>query len=242
MCNKILVVLSSSNNLMVCSTQDRKLADTPHETGYFLSELAVPVMYMIQSGFTMKFASPTGCPAHTQPDPVSLSARWFADAATYEDARRFEAINSLVSIGDIDVRDFVGIFVPGGHAPMVDLTDQPDLGRLLLEADQRAMPIGAICHGPIALLSSGDYFKGRTATCFSKAEEEQEESGGDNALGGYVPFYPTEALEKRGIEILVREKKWQPHVVCDGGLVTGQNPMSDDRFAVAFARALRSSQ
>ena len=82
-------------------------------------------------------------------------------------------------------------------------------------------------------------YAGYSMTVFTTAEERQEEPGQDNALGGFVRFYPDEALEKAGGNIS-RAGKWQNHVVVDRELITGQNPMSDQALADAFVRALNS--
>ncbi len=45
------------------------------------------------------------------------------------------------------------IFMPGGHAPMVDFVQNPYLGDVLRRAHQKVL-IAAICHGPIAFEST----------------------------------------------------------------------------------------
>lgn len=40
-----------------------------------------------------------------------------------------------------------GVFVPGGHAPMIDLWNSTDLGRILTRLWARGVPFSAICHG-----------------------------------------------------------------------------------------------
>ena len=72
-------------------------------------------------------------------------------------------------------------------------------------------------------------------------EEQQEEVGQDNMLGGWVKFYPDEALDVAGGKVLVRAQKWQSNVVHDRELITGQNPFSDQNFAKEFVSALDNS-
>ncbi|WP_395509580.1 DJ-1/PfpI family protein [Streptomyces racemochromogenes] len=45
------------------------------------------------------------------------------------------------------------VVLPGGHGPVVDLFQDRSLRRLLIEADRAGKIIGAVCHGPAALLS-----------------------------------------------------------------------------------------
>ena len=50
--------------------------------------------------------------------------------------------------------DYAAILVPGGHAPMADLAFNADLGAIIADFHQRQKPIGVICHGPVALMST----------------------------------------------------------------------------------------
>lgn len=232
----ILVILSSAKHLTVYPDAARQRKHR-HPTGFFLSELAVPGLACEAAGYEVVYASPSGDPEDSRPDRISLSAEpWFDSYATFQQARAFLQPPISLAIRDAQADDYAGIFIPGGHAPLEDLSDCEALGRLLVEAACKQKPIAAICHGPAALLSAGHFFSGRRVTCFSKAEEEQEEPGQDNLLGGYVPFYLDEKLEERGIEVVTRAP-WKPHVEVDE-LVTGQNPMSDKLFARGFLELL----
>lgn len=81
-----------------------------------------------------------------------------------------------------------------------------------------------MCHGPVALcnlkLSNGEYLvKGKKLTCFSDQEEKAIE------LDKHVPYMLETTLVERG-GIFSQEGNWQPHVVVDDRLITGQNPAS----------------
>jgi putative intracellular protease/amidase len=49
---------------------------------------------------------------------------------------------------------YAGLLVPGGHAPMSDLAFNPDMGRIVSHFHDAQKPIGVICHGPVALMST----------------------------------------------------------------------------------------
>src|SRR4051812_32950642 len=67
---KVLVVLSSESKITLQGGRT-------HATGFFLSELAVPLGRLIEAGYQPVFASPGG----TRPvmDRVSDGALWFGD-------------------------------------------------------------------------------------------------------------------------------------------------------------------
>lgn len=277
---KVLVVVSSENKITL---KDGKI----HSTGFFLSELMVPVRALHEAGYEFVIANPKGNPPAM--DPVSDSAFWFGEnSGASEEVRKaaradYVEIRTLCSklgfcgaIGETQsptsakklaavIKDgldsFTGIFFPGGHAPMEDLWKDSEVGVALKYFHGASKPTALICHGPIALLaalgspeayinakvadqreaiqsaSRGWIYNGYAMTVFTTREEQQEEPGQDNALGGYVRFYPDSALEGAGA-YLKRADKWQNNVVLDRELITGQNPFSDKELAKAFLKAL----
>ncbi|MGM5058378.1 type 1 glutamine amidotransferase domain-containing protein [Rhizobium sp. 814_E9_N1_1] len=258
---KVLVVMSSAHQLEL---RDGKT----YKTGYFLNELAVPLQQIVDAGYTPVFANPNG--DTPQMDSNSNHKNYFGG----DDAKRAEAevyINGLDSlkqplrlsaVQSEGVSEFVGVFIPGGHAPMQDLVQDKSLGQILRAFHDAGRPTGIICHGPVALLSTlpdpqayrvalgandgtqlqslsqGWPYAGYRLTAFSSAEEKQVE--GDVLLGGYVVFYPDEALASAGAVVQNASAPWASNVVIDRELITGQQPMSDAAFGTAFVQALNT--
>ena len=50
----------------------------------------------------------------------------------------------FASISDEELATFSGVFIPGGHAPLTDLGDKPDLGRILLHFHNANKPTGKL--------------------------------------------------------------------------------------------------
>jgi putative intracellular protease/amidase len=254
---RVLVVLSSANDL--------DLRDgVRYRTGYYLNELAVPVRALVAAGYEPVFATPSGDPPTR--DAHSDNASFFGgSAAQLEDAKRFVASfeglrtpRTLAAVRKEGADRFVGIFVPGGHAPMQDLLIDRDLGLLLADFHRDRKPTALICHGPIALLAAmpaapafrdamiaGDTARAQAASLgwpyagyriavFSTAEERNAEGG---QLGGRVAFYPAEALAQAGGKVEVAGD-WRRQVVQDRELITGQNPFSDGELSRLFVAAL----
>jgi putative intracellular protease/amidase len=149
----------------------------------------------------------------------------------------FASPASLAGLSDDDIRSFDAVFVPGGHGPMVDLADNPDVARVLGLLQEKNATIGALCHGPAFLLSApprpdGQWlFDGYRLTSFTDEEEDQTRVG---QLG--LRWYLETALKNAGAVFDDSPAAWTSHVVVDRNLVTGQNPQSADAVADAVLK------
>jgi len=216
----------------------------PRKTGFFLSELAVPVRALLAAGYSIESASPDG----TRPvmDKKSDSRSFFKSDEEYREAKKLLghpdicAPEKLSSYTEADLKSFDGIFIPGGHAPMEDLWRNKPLGFILRYFHKCGKPTALLCHAPVALLSAkkGDewIYRGYSMTAFSAPEEQEAEKNG--TLGGHVLFYITDSLAKAGAKMSFAPTPWESHVVKDRELITGQNPASADEFTKVFLEAL----
>lgn len=256
---KILIVASSVDTFELKGGQKVPV-------GYYLNELVVPVMAAIHAGFEIVLATPKGNGPAV--DRQSLSASHFGGSeAELSKAVEFAASNhgiqnprSIRSVIDEGLDNYVGIFVPGGHPPMVDLMQDPDLGVVLRHFHIHSKPTALLCHGPIAALAAMPKAKAYRQALVADDKEAAKEAAADWQYAGYrmtifstdeekyaeevllegakVPFYPTTALELAGAKVDTREF-FKPNVVQDRELITGQNPPSDHAIADLFVTALR---
>ena len=254
---RVLVVLSSAHELTL--RNGRK-----YPTGFFLNEFAVPVKALIQAGYEPVFADPQGNAVTW--DAHSASPRYFggSEKALQDTIQFVEGLDALrhphtlASVRAEGIGPYVGIIVPGGHAPLEDLMTDPDLGQILRAFHNAGKTTGLICHGPVALASSlpdarGFYaalvagnatairrfaagwpYVGYRMTVFSIPEEQFAET---HQLKGRVFFYPATALMDAGATV-EEAGIWTPNVVKDRELITAQQPFSDKQFSVALVRAL----
>ncbi|MEV1296110.1 DJ-1/PfpI family protein [Pseudonocardia sp. NPDC049635] len=160
-----------------------------------------------------------------------------------EKLRAIPGFAAPVALRDLtadELAAFDAVFAPGGHGPMVDLADDPDVGRLLGALHRRNAPIAALCHGPAMLLSAPDrddglwLFDGYRMTCFTDEEEDQTVPG---RLG--LPWYVDTAVKNAGGVFDDAPAAWVSHVVVDRNLITGQNPNSTEATADAVLKALQ---
>ncbi len=254
---KILVVMSSADAL---DLKDGKV----YATGYYLNEFVVPYRKLVEAGYEPVIANPNGdVPVM---DANSNNAMFFGG----DDAARAEALafaqnlpalqhpKTLAEVVTEGTQAYVGLFIPGGHAPMADLLKDRNLGKILTDFHNTARPTGIICHGPIVLLSAlpdpdafiasmiagdgqasslnaGWPYADYRLTVFATGEEQALE--GPSGLGGHVQYYPVNALAEAGARVETIAN-WHPNVVIDRELITGQQPMSAPAFGDALVAQL----
>ena len=234
-------------------------------TGNYLNETVVPVMAIVGAGYKVVFATPRGTKPHI--DEASDSAVHFGgDKAAYSRAKTFWAddsamnrVRTLRSVIEEGLDHYVGVFVPGGQAPVVDLMQDPEMGEILRHFHDRSKPTALLCHGPIAVVSAmpharefraaliagdgekatewakGWQYAGYRMTIFSATEEKFVE---DQILHGKMYFHMPEALRAAGGEVSTNAVDFEPNVIVDRELITGQNPRSDHPIAARLIEAL----
>lgn len=152
----------------------------------------------------------------------------------------FRAPRSLAELSDEEIAGFDAVFAPGGHGPMVDLPDNPDVGRVLSILHAHGKVIAALCHAPALLLSAPDredgqwLFEGFRLTSYTDEEEDQNRIG---QLG--LSWLLADALQNAGAIFDDAPYPWASHVVVDRNLITGQNPNSTEATASAVLKALQ---
>lgn len=213
-------MMEARHVLMVVTSHDH--FPNGHPTGLWLEEFAVPYVMLQQAGYSITVASPSGGAAPVDPRsmPETLPASWKS------------AINELKHTQLLDTQGserFQALILPGGHGPMFDLSKHLALQRLLSHFAQQQKIIGALCHGPAALVSTvlpngRPLVAGHQVTGFSNQEERMVE------LDHVVPFLLQNRLQELGGHYSQADP-WQAHVVADGFLLTGQNPQSSEAFS-----------
>lgn len=245
---KVLVILSSAHQLQL---KDGKT----YKTGYYLNEFEVPYRKLVQAGYTPVIADPNG----DEPvmDANSNNKLFFGgdDAARAAALQYVQGIDqlkhpkTLASVAAEGTKGYLGVFIPGGHAPLVDLIKDKNLGKILMSFHQAHKPTAIICHGPVSLLSTlsnpdafvasmiaddgnanslakGWPYAGYRMTVFSTGEEQVlENPKGPLYIGGNVQFYLVNALAEAGAHV-DSVANWHSNVIVDRELITAQQPMS----------------
>lgn len=215
--------------LFIVTSADR-IGPNSRKTGYEFSEVAHPYLAFLGEGHQVDFASPVGGrPPEDGYDPGDSASRIFRSSPG------FERLNASQALHAVDLATYDAIFFPGGLGPMVDLLHNPHVKHAVAEVHEGGRVVGAVCHGPVALmnvqLTNGmTFLEGRHVAAFTEAEER-----------GYsdkdVPFMLDAGVVREGARHS-HAAPFQEHVVIDDRLVTGQNPASAAGVAKAMMQVL----
>jgi putative intracellular protease/amidase len=221
------------NRILFVLTSHDKKGSTGQPTGYYLPEAAHPWEVLQAAGFEIDFVSPRG--GKPPMDGVNLEDP--VNRAFVEDPDVTRKVGHTPTPEQVNADDYDAIFFVGGHGTMWDFPDNAALARLAASIYEAGGIVGAVCHGPSALvnvkLSDGKYLvEGRRVAAFTDDEERAVK------LDGVVPFLLATTLRQRGA-IHVPAPNWQDNVIVDGRLVTGQNPASAKRVGREIAALLR---
>ena len=223
---RILMVLTSHSDL----------GDTGKKTGFWLEEFAAPYYVFKDAGAQVTLASPQGGQPPLDPKSDAPDAQTDATRRFKADAAAQAELASTVPLSEVDAAQFDAVFYPGGHGPLWDLAyDSRSIA--LIEATLAAgKPLAAVCHAPGVLRGAKapdgtPLVRGKNVTGFTNGEEAAA------GLTDVVPFLVENMLMSHG-GLYTKQADFQPHVVTDGPLITGQNPASSEPAARALLQAL----
>ncbi|KAJ7591979.1 class I glutamine amidotransferase-like protein [Mycena floridula] len=214
--------------LFVFSSADKNLVGNP--TGYYLPEgcirwISAHPYYIFSPSCEIDFASSKG----TFPvDPASADKNllWAKDKECI-DFLKDETVKAKFAeaktLSDIDAAKYDVIFYPGGHAPVIDLPQNPLSIKLASDFYRAGKITAVVCHGTAALAES--------FTGFSNAEKAV------NAVAT-IPFLLEDKITALGGKYEEAADLFGVKVVVDGNLYTDQNPNSAGPLAKEILAAL----
>ena len=209
---------------LVIATSHDTLGDTGKKTGVFASEMTAPYYTFLDAGMSVDVASVRGGKIPIEPMSVKWPLRSSHDSRFLKDADFRRKTDASPSVSGIDGAQYDAVFLAGGWGAAFDFEQSPELGRLLLQAEEAGAVIGGVCHGPLGLLAARrgngqPLVNGRRVTAVTDKQV--------NELGiTHTPRHPERDLRAAGakFEASTRFRDiFASHVVADGRLVTGQN-------------------
>jgi putative intracellular protease/amidase len=167
-----------------------------------VTEVAVPWKLLSRAGHQVTFATEGGG-EKPQADQRLLDGVIFGQLGAASEAKEFyremqtdAEYSSSRSWSAINVQDYDGLLLPGGHAPgMRQYLGSEGLRRKVLEFWRLQRPVGAICHGVLVLARTSDPITGhsvlfgRRTTCLPKYLERSAYLATGWRLGRYYRTY-----------------------------------------------------
>lgn len=217
--------------LLVVSSEGRDAGKT--RPGFEMDEFAQAWLILKANGFAVDVASPAG--GAVEADKYNPEEPFNAELLADADATG--KLAATLPTASVKAGDYAGVLVIGGKGAMFDLPGDTALQSVIAAVWQQGGVVGAVCHGPAALvdvrLADGRRLvDGRQMTGFTQEEE---------ALFG--KRWAKEFAFQLEPQLRGYGARWQeaplmmPKVVVDGRLVTGQNPYSTAAMTEAFVQA-----
>ncbi|MBP0625380.1 type 1 glutamine amidotransferase domain-containing protein [Cupriavidus consociatus] len=219
---RVLLIMSSVDEMGISGKQ----------SGTWFHELAAPYYLLTEAGFEVVFATPAGGAA-----PIDLLS--MKPPFTTEYTERFLndpialfAAQNTRRLRNIDYSGFDAAFFPGGYGLLWDLASDSYTIKLIRDFYESGRPIAMVCHAPAILRdvkkSNGEYLVNGLKITGFKNDEDRELK-----LLNHLLYSLEDELKRRGA--LYRcANNWEPYLVIDGALMSGQSPAS----AVPLAKAL----
>lgn len=247
---KVLIILSDADHFDMKKTSGAdagKIVSQP--SGFFLMELAKPLQKLLDAGYEVTFATPEG----KEPVPDPNSETLLAFAGNFYERRRenellermkkengFSSPRKFRDISDQELESFRGVLIPGGHAPLTDLGDNKELGRILEHFHSKQKPTATICHGPYAFLStkasSGKFlYAGYKLTSWSDMEEAMMET----MLGAEIPKVEG-TLRENGANMIEGIGEKLGYITVDREVISGGNPLAANPLAEKFIEMMKA--
>jgi putative intracellular protease/amidase len=214
----------ANKNILMVITSHAELGNTGEQTGFWVEEFAAPYYAFVDAGVNVTLASPAGGQPPIDPKSELADFQTPSTERYDNDAAAKALLADTAVLAGINAADYDGVFYPGGHGPLWDLTDSVD-SIALIEAFLAAnKPVAAVCHATAAFLNiknaAGEFVvKGKAVTGFSNTEEAAVQ------LTDIVPFLLEDELVKRGAEYQ-KVADWNAFAIQDGLIISGQNPGS----------------
>ena len=225
------------NILMVLTSHDQ-LGNTGKKTGFWLEEFAAPYYAFKDAGANITLVSPKGGQPPLDPKSDEPDAQTEATGRFKKDSAAQAALAHTGKLADVSGEKFDALFYPGGHGPLWDLAEDADSIKLIETMAAAGKPVSVVCHAPAALrhvkgADGSPLVKGKKVTGFTNTEEAAVH------LTDVVPFLVEDMLVKNG-GLFSKGADFQPYVVTDGKLITGQNPASSAPAALAVLEQLKA--
>lgn len=216
-------ITEDRGKILMVVTSTAEMGPEKKSIGYELTELARPYYVFLANGFAVDIASPKGGEPPMVKDNDDMGPY---DYAFLNDDKAQKKLHQTLPIDEVQAEDYEAVFFVGGKGAMFDFPENHSIQALVANRYENNKVIGAVCHGPAALvnvtLSDGSLLiAGKSVSSFTN---EEELFLIPDALDIF-PFLLEDQLRAQG-GLVKKGDLYLQQVSVDGRLVTGQNPWS----------------
>ncbi|TXO16959.1 protein deglycase HchA, partial [Staphylococcus aureus] len=203
-------------------------------TGNHPVEMLLPLHHLMEAGFDVDVATLSGYPVKLE--LWAMPTEDEAVISTYNKLK--EKLKQPKKLADVIKNelgpdsDYLSVFIPGGHAAVVGISESEDVQQTLDWALDNDRFIVTLCHGPAALLSAGlnrekSPLEGYSVCVFPDSLDE-----GANIEIGYLPgrlkWLVADLLTKQGLKVVNDDMTGR--TLKDRKLLTGDSPLASNEL------------
>ncbi len=221
--------------ILAIVTSTQTMGNTERSTGYELTELSRAYYVFQANGFEVDVASPLG---GEPPMVIDKEDMGVYDHAFLNDQVAQQKIKNTLPLSDVSPEIYVGVYFVGGKGAMYDFPENKYLQHLVQNYHESDKVIGAVCHGPAALINvqlknGRPLLENKRVTSFTNKEELLLIREAETIF----PFLLQEKIEAKGGQFS-DGSLFLENVVHDKNLITGQNPWSTWKVAETMIQQL----
>lgn len=229
---------ASKGKILMVAANPSVSEQTGWPIGFWAAELTHPLLVFSEAGYEVELASPNGgeIKLDNYSDPRDESGYSAHDIISlgYLNTPSFnEMIQNTKKLSDLNLNDYVAIFLVGGQSPMYTFKGNEEVMNTFAKFYEAGKPSAAVCHSTTILtdtkLSNGKLLvEGKTWTGFANSEEDFA----DQAVGMKIQPYRIEDNARKLANTNFQVKPaFTPYAIKDGNLITGQQQNSGKEAA-----------
>lgn len=227
--------ISERGKILIVVTSAEFMGSTNKKTGYELTEVARAYYVFQANGFQVDITSPKGGKAPVVIDDEDMGVY---DYAFLNNTVAQQKANNTIQMSKVNPDDYNAVFFAGGKGTMFDFPNNENIQDLVKDYYQTNKVIGAVCHGPSALvnvtLDNGrPLLENKTVSGFTNEEELLLIPDAKTIF----PFLLQDKITEQGAKYQKGEM-YLEQVSHDGNLITGQNPWSTWKTAETMIQQL----
>ena len=116
--------------LFVLPSHDQ-LGNTGQKTGYWLEEFASPYYEFVDNEYEVTIASPKGGKPPIDPKSMLKENQTESTQRLQNDKSATDKLNNTLILNQVSASNYDTLFLPGGHGPMWDLSQDKDLKKIV---------------------------------------------------------------------------------------------------------------